>query len=348
MVKPPPTIYILHGDDGQALDEFLAQIRAKLGDPSTADLNTTRLEPKGLTLADLRAVSFTEPFLARRRLVILEGYLETLASRGSKRSAMDIPANADLHEEGESDQRQALSEFLAFLEEVPPTTALVLAEKRRVQPANAVLKWASAHEEISYVREFSPPKGAALPQWILQRAQSEGGQFTPQAAQMLAVVAGDDPRVLAQEIVKLLTYANFSRPVTPEDVRTLTPESSQTNIFEMVDAIGGRDGNRALRLLRRSMEQESAPAVFGMVVRQFRLLLQAREALDGGTPPGKLASAIGVHPFVAQKLAGQAGGFSLPALEGIYRRLRDTDEEVKTGRTELDTALEMLVVELSK
>jgi DNA polymerase-3 subunit delta len=349
MDKPPPTVYLVYGDDGQALDEFLAQMRVKLGNPATADLNTTRLDPKGLTLADLRAVCFTAPFLARRRLVILEGYLESLSAHGGGK-----PPPADIHpkktpdREDPSDRQGALHEFLAFLEEVPPATALVLMEKRSIQPGNAVLKWASTHEGIAYVREFAPPRGAALPQWILQRAQSAGGRFTPQAAQLLAEVAGDDPRVLAQEILKLLTYAKFSRPVTPEDIRALTPESSQTNIFDMVDAIGGRDGNRALRLLRKSVEQESAPAVFGMVVRQFRLLIKTREALDGGTPPGKLASVIGEHPYVARKLVGQAGGFSLPVLEGIYHRLRDADEEVKIGRMELDAALETLVVEISK
>ncbi len=348
MAQSPPIVYILHGEDGQALDEFLAQMRAKLGDPATAEMNTTRLEAKGLTLADLRAVSLTAPFLARRRLVILEGCLGALASRSPKSPAADQPEDSDLAEDAESGSKHGLAEFLQFLEEAPPATALVLVERQTLPPNHAIFKWASAHKAIAYVREFSPPKGAALPQWIHRRAQSEGGEFTPQAAQMLAALAGDDPRVLAQEIVKLLTYANFARPVTPEDIRALTPESAQTSIFDMVDAIGGRDGRLALRLLRKSVEQGSAPAVFGMVVRQFRLLILAREALDGGVSPAQLAPAIGQHPFVAKKLAAQAAGFTLPALEGIYRRLRDADEEVKSGRLELDTALETLVMELAK
>jgi DNA polymerase III subunit delta len=84
-----------------------------------------------------------------------------------------------------------------------------------------------------------------------------------------------------------------------------------------------------------------------MVVRQFRLLLLAREALDAGTPAANLAQALEVHPFVAQKLASQARNFTLPALENIYRRLRDIDDEVKSGRVELDTAMESLVAQLA-
>lgn len=348
MAKALPTIYILHGEDGQAIDEFLVQIRAKLGDPATAEMNTTRLESRGVTLAGLRAASFTMPFLARRRLIILEGHLSSFASRGARKKVEGSRSDAEDGEDDPSSLKEEQKEFLAFLEEVPASTALVLVERRRLPPSNPALKWAAAHADAAFVREFEPPRGIALAQWILQRAQSAGGEFSPQAAQLLAAVAGDDPRVLGQEILKLLTYANFSRAVTPEDVRALTPESAQTNIFDMVDAIGNRDGGRALRLLRKTLEQEGGPMVFGMVVRQFRLLILAREALDNGVPPAGLAAAIGLHPFVAQKLAAQARGFAVPALEDIYRRLRDIDEEAKTGRVELEVAMESMVFEMGK
>jgi DNA polymerase-3 subunit delta len=344
--QTPPTIYILHGDDDQAIQEFLNQLRGKLGDPVAAEMNTTTLDAKGLSLANLRAVCLTAPFLAKRRLVILEGFLSSLSARRG-RPYTESEDEPDAEAESSPAGKEVLKEFLAFLPEVPLSTALVLAEKRLLPATNPVLKWALGAEGTAYVREFLPPRSNALPAWILQRAHSQGGEFTPAAAQLLAAVAGDDPRTLSQEIIKLLTYANYSRAVTPQDVTALTPESALTGIFEMVDSIGSRDGSRALRLLRKTVEQGSVPAVFGMVVRQFRLLLLAREALDAGTPAARLAQAIEVHPFVAQKLAAQARNFTLPALENIFRRLRDIDDEVKTGRVELDTAMESLVAELA-
>jgi DNA polymerase-3 subunit delta len=344
--SPPPVVYILHGDDDQAIIAFLSQLTAKLGDPITAEMNTSRLEMKGFALAALRAACLTAPFLARRRLVILDGFLSGLASRKGK-NAGEETADPEGSSGPASERKEVLKEFLAFLPSIPSTTALVLMEKRALPAAHAILKWADEHPAISYVRAFVPPKGSALPAWILARAKAEGGEFTPAAAQMLASVVGDDLRLLAQEIVKLLTHANFSRPVTPEDITALTPESVVTNIFDMVDSIGNRDGARAMRLLRKTMEQGNIGGVFAMIVRQFRLLLLAREALDGGTPAAHLASALEVHPFVAQKLAGQARNFRLAALEDLYRRLRDIDEQVKRGRIELETAMETLVSQLT-
>ncbi len=342
----PPVVYILHGEDDQAIEAFISQLTAKLGDPTTAEMNTTRVESKGLSLAALRAAGLTAPFLARRRLVLLDGFLSGLSARKGKSSEPES-GEADSSSVSASDRKELLKEFLEFVPEIPATTALVLVERRALPAAHAVLKWAEEHPAMAYVRAFVPPKGAALPGWILQRAKAEGGEFTPQAAQMLAAVVGDDLRLLAQEVLKLLTHAGFSRPVTPEDIAALTPESVYTNIFDMVDSIGNRDGGRAMRLLRKTMEQGNVGGVFAMIVRQFRLLLLAREALDGGTPAAHLASALDVHPFVAQKLVSQARNFRLAALEDLYRRLRDIDEEVKTGRIELETAMEALVAQMA-
>jgi len=342
----PPVVYLLHGEDDQAIGDFLSQLTAKLGDATTAEMNTTRMEPKGLSLAALRGASLTAPFLARRRLVLLDGFLSSLSTRKGK-SAGEAPDESDSASGSASDRKELLKEFLGFLPEIPATTALVLVERHSLPATHAVLKWAEEHPALAFVRAFVPPKGSALPGWIVARAKAEGGEFTPPAAQMLASVVGDDLRLLAQEIVKLLTHANFSRPVTPEDIAALTPESVVSNIFDMVDSIGNRDGARAMRLLRKTMEQGNVGGVFAMIVRQFRLLLLAREALDGGTPAAQLASALAVHPYVAQKLAGQARNFRLAALEDLYRRLRDIDDEVKSGRIELETAMEALVLQMA-
>ena len=42
MANSKPTVYLLYGDDELAMADFVARLREKLGDPSTADLNTVR------------------------------------------------------------------------------------------------------------------------------------------------------------------------------------------------------------------------------------------------------------------------------------------------------------------
>jgi DNA polymerase-3 subunit delta len=85
-----------------------------------------------------------------------------------------------------------------------------------------------------------------------------------------------------------------------------------------------------------------------MVIRQFRLLIQAREILDGRGNQNDVARALGVHPFVAEKATQQAARFSIESLEYIYHKLLSIDEGVKTSQITLDLALDTLVVELTR
>ena len=95
---------------------------------------------------------------------------------------------------------------------------------------------------------------------------------------------------------------------------------------------------------------QPAPAwmffLWGMVIRQFGLLLLARELLDGNASSGEVQRALGLHEFVAQKVTNQARKFSMPALESIYHKLLEIDEDAKTSRVPLDLALDTLVVGL--
>jgi DNA polymerase-3 subunit delta len=108
------------------------------------------------------------------------------------------------------------------------------------------------------------------------------------------------------------------------------------------------NGRSAQHLLHRLLESEDPFSLWGMVVRQFRLLIQAREILDGRGNKDDVARALGVHPFVAEKTTQQAGRFSVESLEFVYHKLLAIDEGVKTGQVTLDLALDTLVVELTR
>ena len=44
---------------------------------------------------------------------------------------------------------------------------------------------------------------------------------------------------------KLLAYVNYQRAVEIDDVQNLTTDSSQGDIFAMVDALSAKDGRKA-------------------------------------------------------------------------------------------------------
>jgi DNA polymerase-3 subunit delta len=241
--------------------------------------------------------------------------------------------------------KDLLAALIAYLPTLPESTALVFVENRALPPNHAVLR-AALGQDWALVKLFDTPKGPDLANWIEKRAKAEGGAFNREAAEALAAVE-DDPRALDNEIRKLLTYVNFARPVRVEDVEALTPVGGETKIFDMVDAIGQRRPQIATRELHKLLEREEPLYVLGMIVRQYRFLLQARELLDAGQTEAGVAQTLGLHPYPAQKFSEQARQLPLPVLEQIYHRLLDYDADIKTGRTDPAAALEALVVSLT-
>lgn len=327
MSRRAPTFYVLHGTDEFSLRAQVQAMRAQMGD-AAGDLNTSVMDGKAVSAADVLAAARAMPFLSDKRLVIVEGMLSWLARKGGGK-----PAQAELEQ------------LVAGLPDLPDSARLVFVEPGTLSERNAVLKLAQT-DPGGFHKAFNPPRNATA--WIRARAREEyGAEIDSTAAAALAAVIGEDLHAADSELSKLVAYVNGERPISEADVALLTPYVAEADIFQMVDALGRRDGATAARLLHRLLDNDDPLPLFGMIIRQFRLLILAREFLNAGGSPGQIGKAIGVHPFVGEKLAGQVRAFSLDHLESIYRFLLDTDIAIKTGKVDGVLALDLLLAGVS-
>ncbi len=343
MSEEKPIVYIFRGDDREAIETQIRTFYRSLGAPDMADMNTTRLEGKTIRLNDLRAAALALPFLTERRLVILEDALKLF--------------------DGKADQDDR-SQILELLDSLPPTTALVLlipdVQKSRqrgghwdtfwetLTPKHWLIKWADKAGGRAYIQDCALPTEREMGDWILRKAVDLGGSFKPNAAQVLAEYLGNNTQRVSQEIVKLLTYVNYERPVDDDDVRHVSIQDKQGDIFQFVDAIGARNGEEALKMLHRLLEEMPFSQVYPMIIRQFRLIMQAREIVDTGGDANEVRKILGLHPFIAKKITAQAGQFSLSMLEMIYHQLLKMDLDAKTGVMDGDIALDVFITRLAK
>jgi DNA polymerase III subunit delta len=230
------------------------------------------------------------------------------------------------------------------------TTRLVMYES--VDPRDAekhwLIKWAEKNDKLMQAKAYMLPRLKDMTGWIVNETRNQSGQIEPRAAEMLKDMVGVDTRQAGMEIAKLLAYVNWARPITSQDVEAVCIVTSQQSVFDFVDALANGNGKSAQHLLHRLLEDEDPFSLWGMVVRQFRLLIQAREILDNRGNQNDVARALGVHPFVAEKTTQQAARFSIESLENIYHRLLNIDEGVKTSQVMLDLAMDTLVVELTR
>ena len=319
-----PNVYFLYGNDEFAITRRLKEFEADFPDSTSADMNTARLDARTMTENDFNTAVNAMPFLAPKRLVILG------------------------NPSGKYSKPNERKKFEEFIENVPETARLVIHETMEPRDVNKhwLVKWAGKNNTIVKVQAFMLPRQWEMAGWIVNETKSQGGEIETPAAAKLAEMVGVNTRQAGQEIAKLLAYVNWERQVRVQDVEAVSIVTAQESVFDFVDALANGDSKSAQRLLHRLLENEDAFSLWGMVIRQFRLLLLAREVLDSRGGKDEVAQALGVHPFVAEKTTGQARVFTVPVLEKIYHKLLEIDEGVKTGQYSLELALDTLVVEL--
>ena len=323
-----PHIHILLGTDEFAIRQQATKFESMFPDPTTAGMNTSRFDAKTANEREINNAIGAMPFLAAQRLVVLENV--------SKRWT-----GQDGHKK-----------FVEFLATVPPSTKLVIMDfeevKERDIPNHWLARWAAKAEGRAAFKPLMLPRQNEMPAWIINETKRQGGQMDRDAANRLAEMTGTETRQAAQEITKLLTYVNFAHPVGLEDVEAVSIVTAGVSVFDLVDALGGRDGRRAQKLLHRLLEDQDAFEIYGMIIRQFRILTITREMMDEGGTLAETTAELGMHPFVVEKAWGQAQKFSQEMLASIYRRLLSMDEASKSGGMPLDAALDMLIVELTR
>jgi DNA polymerase-3 subunit delta len=107
----------------------------------------------------------------------------------------------------------------------------------------------------------------------------------PNAAEHLVQRAGHNIAGLLNELEKCALRAGIGQPVTTAVIDDMVKRAPQETIFDLTDALGARQGPRAIGLLHELIGSGEPPElVLAMLVRHLRHLLQARACLDVRAP----------------------------------------------------------------
>jgi len=347
-------ITLIHGPAELFRTEALARIRAGIADdPDLADLNTTRLDGRQTTLSEVRNACDTMPFLAQRRLVVVEGFLGRLAAPPRSRlPAHDqvMPGESALTEASapEADRAQGAA-LLAYFDQAPESSELVLVEEQ-VVGSGAVLRRLLELQRDGRARIITcdKPKKSDLPAWIRTRAKLHQVKLDVTAVTDLAEFVSDDLRQLDQELIKLADYAAGGKEVNSADVRRLVPATRTASVFELVDALGSGNMPAAGKLMQHvlDVDGEHPLRLLTMIGRQYRLLIQAKALQAAGVKPPDIAKTLNVADWTVPKLLAQAARHSFARLQRAMERVLAADEAIKTGQMGDREAMDLLLAEL--
>ena len=299
--------------------------------------NTTEFDGSKVTPEQLRAACATMPFLADKRLVIVEGLLARFEPKKK-----NVRKKSSRQPEPAEDYKP----IAAAVKDLPPFTELVLLDGGDIKSANPLL-----HEISPGAKVYSFPllKSAQLTQWIEKRVglQSKAG-ISKKAADLMARLIGSDLWTMANEIDKLVLYSG-GRAIEESDVKTVVSNVQETSVFDMVDAIIESRVALAQQLLQRLFQQGMSPAqVLVMLARQVRIIFQVKEMRSGGRSRADIKSRLGLtSDFVINKAWEQADKYSPSRLKEVYHKILDADIAVKTGKYDSpELALDVLLAEM--
>lgn len=348
--------WILHGDDEFRRSEFLTKLRSELGEAGIQDINTTILDGRRTTLAQITHACSAIPFIGSKRLVVVEGLLTHLSAvpRGKSKKK---PPEADTHNLPDASTAQdssLLRELAQYLRILPDTTLLVFIEPQTIAPNHPLRVLCQGPSPKGQAREFrsfaaSGKDGPGqLAEWIRERAKSKGMALSADALKLLANYVGYDLRLLDQELDKLSVYAYESGKMSANDVRQLVTYVREAHIFDLVDALGRQNVREAVILMHRMLDEGKAPLyLLTMIVRQFRIMIQVKELSALGFSASEISRRLGLHEFVAQKGMAQSRNFTFEQLTRVYDCLAEFDAAVKSGRVGDSLALDLLLAQMA-
>ncbi len=305
-----PPVYLFYGAETYLRNRFLKRLKS-LVPGEVRDFNMDIVDGRETEIEAVINMATTLPFMSERRLVVV--------------------TNADLK-----------TDLLEYLKNPLDSTCLVFCTDS-VDKKHEVYK---TIQKKGQVVEFSPLKGRDLNQWIEHKARELGKIIEPTAIAGLVTAVGNDLQQLSTELEKL-ACSSQAKKITASDVESMVSKTVESSIFELVDAVGGRNFKKAIKIAREMVFLgEPVIKILFMIARQCRLLMRAKVLQEQGCTDGQAAEQMQVHPYVAQKCIKQARNFSLAELETAMEKLLFTDANIKNGRQDPMLALELLIVAL--
>jgi len=328
-------LYVLYGEDDFSRQQALDEIKSTIGDETALVTNTTVLEGQQATIDQLRTVAEAMPFLAERRLVIIQGLLERFESRtkaGRRKKATGVSSRQN--------EYQSLADYLVT---VPDSTVLVLVDGK-ISNKNPLLNSLLTKAKVKTFRLLDKEK---LIQWINNRVAGRGGSISTAAAQLLERFVGGNLWIMASEIDKLVLFTG-GQQVEADDVRRVVSYVQEASVFDLVDAILEFRGGVAEKLAEQLLQRGASPAyLLVMLTRQVRLVARVRELKNQRRSEAEIMGRLEMaSPFILRRTQEQASRYSMTRLKEVYHRLLETDLAIKTGRYNAELALNILIAEL--
>jgi DNA polymerase-3 subunit delta len=290
-------IYVLMGDETYYIDLITAEIKKNTLKEEERAFNEMVCYARDTSVEDVVSSAKRYPMMSARQLIIVK-------------EAQDWVKTID--------------QMAAYAANPQPSTVLVLNYKYKIlDKRKAFYKAVSKSGAIVACKSLFENKVA---HWIHDYLKQRQYDIVPKAAQMLVEFLGNDLSKIVNELEKLELLLPKGHQITPEDIETNIGISKDFNVFELRNAIGYRQLERAYQIAAHFAENPKMhPLVLttGMLFSYFSQIMQYHVLNDHS--PRSVASALGINPFFVKDYAIAAGNYPMKYASRNIALLREYD-----------------------
>ena len=312
-IKP---VYLIYGEErylARSAKNLLVKGLVREGD----NMNFLKLSGKECNAQKIIDFANTMPFLAEYRVILIE---DSNWFKG------------------------APEELVEYLKKIPDTSCLIFVEQE-VDKRNRLFKQVKAS---GYICECKRATDKELMDWMLRYLTKAGKKITKQDMEYLLEKLGDNMERITTELDKLIAYTMESEVITKEDIDEICVGEITGKIFEMIDAIGNRNQQKALQLYYDLIATREAPMkILFLMIRQFNIMLQLKELERAHVSSAEMASKVGIQSFVVNKTLAQCKNFKYATLRGALKYCVTMEEAVKQGNVNEKVAVELIIIKVT-
>ncbi len=218
-------------------------------------------------------------------------------------------------------------------------------------------------EKVGEVTEYGRLKGQGLISWIKGRIAEKGKTLSHEAAGYLVEVVGDHLYDLDNALEKAFLTVGAKGKIELTDVEEITTEVKISTVFDLTDAIGHQNLEKALGILEKALESKAVvfrkeeegskfadpiPFLLSMMAKQYWSMLVIKEMSSRGQDAGELAKELRPSPWNIKKLMDQGKIFSETSLREGILKCHQTDLAVKRSGGPKNLLIEKLVIDLCR
>ncbi|HEX9868248.1 MAG TPA: DNA polymerase III subunit delta [Candidatus Tectomicrobia bacterium] len=309
-----PVIF-LWGEESWLVDEAIRQIEAVVLAPEARAFDHEvfygdEAEPQAIVSA-----AQTLPWLAVQRVVLV-------------REAEALPRAAD-------------PALVAYCKQPSPSTCLIFTAQR----AEASRALFALLLKLPWAVRFRRLLARDLTAWIEQRLATRGCRITSEASAALIEAVGNDLRLLATEIDKLVTFVGTQQAIGVESLIALTGDMREISAFELARLLSTGDLAGAMRAWEKFASSGEYPGLaLGAIIHHVRQLWRIKLAQHAGTSPERLARELNIPAFTIRRLSTQAAALGTEQLRQWLDALLEADQTLKRSGLPPRSVFERLIL----